>query len=186
MPSEFDREGPAIFRVLINPMVWWMWASGPILVLGTLFALSPRRRPAPAVAPSGTGARHREGLSRVLVLVGILLADHTSGLSYCGPSLSVYAGTSSITTRALPRQTLMRRWDAAVSGLASAELDHGLGNMTDSDYSTVRGQLMSEAASVMREMELTADEEDRMLSALTEEVRSVRARVRPQQEEPEV
>ena len=56
MPSEFDREGPAIFRVLINPMVWWMWASGPILVLGTLFALSPRRRRAPAVAPSRTGA----------------------------------------------------------------------------------------------------------------------------------
>ena len=76
----------------------------------------------------------------------------------------------------------MRRWEAAVSGLANAELDHGLGNMTDSDYSAVRGQLMSEAASVMREMELTADEEDRMLAALTEEVRSVRSRVRPQQE----
>ena len=56
VPSEFDREGPAIFRVLINPMVWWMWASGPILVLGTLFALSPRRRLTPAVAPSRTGA----------------------------------------------------------------------------------------------------------------------------------
>ena len=57
VPSELDREGQAVFRVLINPMVWWMWASGPILVLGTLFALSPRRRPAPATAPVGTGAR---------------------------------------------------------------------------------------------------------------------------------
>jgi cytochrome c-type biogenesis protein CcmF len=57
VPSELDREGPAIFRVLINPMVWWMWASGPVLILGTLLALSPRRRPAPAVVPSGTGAR---------------------------------------------------------------------------------------------------------------------------------
>ena len=44
---------------------------------------------------------------------------------------------------------------------------------------------MSEAASVMREMELTADEEDRMLSALREEVRSVRSRVQPQQESTE-
>ena len=57
VPSELDSEGQAIFRVLINPMVWWMWASGPVLVLGTLLALSPRRRPAPAMAPVGTGAR---------------------------------------------------------------------------------------------------------------------------------
>ena len=46
VPSEFSGGGQAVFRVLINPMVWWMWASGPLLVLGTLLALSPRRRPA--------------------------------------------------------------------------------------------------------------------------------------------
>ena len=43
VPSEFTDEGEAVFRVLINPMVWWMWASGPIMLLGTLLALSPRR-----------------------------------------------------------------------------------------------------------------------------------------------
>ena len=43
VPSEFRGDGEAVFRVLINPMVWWMWASGPIMVLGTLLALSPRR-----------------------------------------------------------------------------------------------------------------------------------------------
>ncbi len=85
-----------------------------------------------------------------------------------------------------PQADLMRRWDAAVSGLANAELDHGLGNMTDTDFSTVRQQLMSEAASVMREMELTGDEEDRMLSALREEVSSVRSRVQPLEEPTEV
>ena len=55
--------------------------------------------------------------------------------------------------------------------------------MTDGDYSTVRQQLMSEAAAVMREMELTGDEEERMLSDLREEVRSVRSRIHPQQQE---
>ena len=50
VPSEFTGDGQAVFRVLINPMVWWMWASGPILALGTLFALSPRRRPSTARA----------------------------------------------------------------------------------------------------------------------------------------
>ena len=58
VPSEFTGDGQGIFRVLINPMVWWMWASGPIMALGTLLALSPRRRsvPAPTAAPSNAQA----------------------------------------------------------------------------------------------------------------------------------
>jgi cytochrome c-type biogenesis protein CcmF len=44
VPSEFQEDGQAVFRVLINPMIWWMWASGPILVLGTILSLSPNRR----------------------------------------------------------------------------------------------------------------------------------------------
>ena len=57
VPSEFTGGGEAVFRVLINPMVWWMWASGPILMLGTLLALSPRRRPVPAAARIPGGAQ---------------------------------------------------------------------------------------------------------------------------------
>ena len=47
VPSEFNENGQAVFRALINPMVWWMWASGPILVLGVLVAIGPnfRKRP---------------------------------------------------------------------------------------------------------------------------------------------
>ena len=48
VPSEFGEDGRAVFRVMVNPMVWWMWASGPVLVLGVLFALSPQRQPSPA------------------------------------------------------------------------------------------------------------------------------------------
>ena len=84
-----------------------------------------------------------------------------------------------------PQADLMRRWEAASAGLASVELDHGLGNMLDADYATVRRQLMSEAAAVMREMELTDEEERRMLSDLREEVRSVRSRVQPEGEDTE-
>ena len=47
VPSEFGEDGRAVFRVYINPLVWWMWASGPLLFLGTLLAISPRRKPAP-------------------------------------------------------------------------------------------------------------------------------------------
>ena len=45
VPSEFRDGGEAVFRVLINPMVWWMWASGFPLILGTLLSLMPQRQP---------------------------------------------------------------------------------------------------------------------------------------------
>ena len=48
VPSQLDQEGQAVFRVLINPLVWWMWASGPLLFLGLVLAISPQRQPAPA------------------------------------------------------------------------------------------------------------------------------------------
>ena len=47
VPSEFSEDGQAVFRVLINPLVWWMWASGPLLFLGVVVCLTPHRQPAP-------------------------------------------------------------------------------------------------------------------------------------------
>ena len=57
VPSEFGADDQAVFRVLINPMVWWMWASGPIMVLGILVGLWHTRQPAPAVVRIPTGAQ---------------------------------------------------------------------------------------------------------------------------------
>ncbi len=76
-----------------------------------------------------------------------------------------------------PQADLAQRWDAAVAGLASAELDHSLGNLSDGDYGEVRAQLMFEAADIMREMELSEEEEERMLFALREEMLDVRSRI---------
>ena len=76
-----------------------------------------------------------------------------------------------------PQADLMRRWDAAVAGLTSTELDHSLGNLADEDYQGLRTRLLREAADLMREMELSEEEEERMLAALSEEVRGVRARI---------
>ena len=61
VPSEFGEDGRAVFRVYINPLIWWMWASGPLLVLGTVLAISPSRRRIPAPVP----ARARVQLARV-------------------------------------------------------------------------------------------------------------------------
>lgn len=121
----------------------------------------------------------------MLVLIGILLAAIPAAF-ILWPFVVELRRDEFDYDEGAPQADLMRRWDVAVSGLANAELDHGLGNMTDGDYSTVRQQLMSEAAAIMREMELSADEEERMLSALREEVRIVRARVQPGGEEREL
>ena len=69
-----------------------------------------------------------------------------------------------------PQADLMRRWDAAVANLAGAELDHALGNLSDDDHADLRRRLMTEAAAIMQEMELTQDEEERMLADLSDEV----------------
>jgi cytochrome c-type biogenesis protein CcmF len=44
VPAEFGDDGTAVFRVYVNPLVWWMWASGPVLVMGMVLAVSPRRK----------------------------------------------------------------------------------------------------------------------------------------------
>ena len=49
--SESLADGRVAFRILVNPLVWWMWVAGGILVLGTLVALWPQRVPAVALSP---------------------------------------------------------------------------------------------------------------------------------------
>ena len=43
VPSENLDNGSVGFRILINPLIWWMWVAGPVLVLGTVVALWPQR-----------------------------------------------------------------------------------------------------------------------------------------------
>ena len=42
VPSE-TREGDQsiVFRIFVNPMIWWMWIAGPIMIIGTVVALWP-------------------------------------------------------------------------------------------------------------------------------------------------
>jgi cytochrome c-type biogenesis protein CcmF len=51
VPSENLSNGRVGFRVLVNPLIWWMWVAGPVLVVGTVVALWPQRRRAPARVP---------------------------------------------------------------------------------------------------------------------------------------
>ena len=55
VPSENREDGAVGFRILVNPLVWWMWVAGPVLVLGTVIALWPTRAPVrrPVMAAAG-------------------------------------------------------------------------------------------------------------------------------------
>ena len=44
IPGEVLEDGNAIFRVLINPLVIWMWIAGPVLILAVLITLWPEKR----------------------------------------------------------------------------------------------------------------------------------------------
>ena len=58
VPIEFLADGRVVLRVSVNPLAWWLWAAGPVFLVGTLIALWPRAavEAAPAPAMAGTGA----------------------------------------------------------------------------------------------------------------------------------
>ena len=57
VPSEFNEDGLAVFRIYVNPLVWWMWVSSLPLFLGTLLAIWPQRQPAPVALRVPAGVR---------------------------------------------------------------------------------------------------------------------------------
>ena len=72
---------------------------------------------------------------------------------------------------------LLRRWDVAIAGLKNAELERALGNLAEQDHSWLREQYMTEAALVIKAMELEEQQEQEMLSSVDDEIRSVRRRL---------
>ena len=41
IPRDFLQDGRIAIGVSINPLAWWIWASGPFFIIGTLIALWP-------------------------------------------------------------------------------------------------------------------------------------------------
>ncbi len=52
-------DGLARISVFINPMMMWIWVGGLIMVLGSIVAVWPSRRPREAVMPAAAGADGR-------------------------------------------------------------------------------------------------------------------------------
>ena len=59
--AAWTREGQATLRLLVNPLVMWIWAGGLVLTVGAVIAMVPERRPASALAGAPAGALTSEG-----------------------------------------------------------------------------------------------------------------------------
>ena len=53
-----------------------------------------------------------------------------------------------------PHMELERRWDAAMAGLKNTELEWTIGNLTEEDYAWLRDQYTTEAALLMKAMDM--------------------------------
>ena len=72
---------------------------------------------------------------------------------------------------------LARQWEAAVAGLRSTELERAIGNLNEADYLWIREQYLTDAALVMKAMELEEQQEEELLAGIEDEVQRVRERV---------
>lgn len=43
IPKDFIDETSMTIRISVNPLAWWIWASGPILLIGTVITLWPSK-----------------------------------------------------------------------------------------------------------------------------------------------
>ena len=76
-----------------------------------------------------------------------------------------------------PRAEMERRWDSALAGIRTAELERAVGSLTEDDYRWLRDRYMTDAAVVMKAMELEEQEEREMLAAIEREMRQARERI---------
>ena len=73
------------------------------------------------------------------------------------------------------RQELDRRWEEALAGLRSVELERALGGLDQADYAWLRERYMTEAALVMKAMDLEEAEERKLLDGIEADARRARA-----------
>ena len=111
----------------------------------------------------------------MLVLIALLLAL-IPAIAVLYPFLRRRSVSRPVVDEGSTEAELARRWDSALSGLKSAELEHAIGNLAETDYRSLREQYMTDAALVMKALDLELEQERDLLSSVRQEIRSVRIR----------
>ena len=60
IPRDFLPDGRVSLAVSINPLAWWLWAAGPIFILGTMVALWPQAADRPHLPVKSRMTRESE------------------------------------------------------------------------------------------------------------------------------
>ena len=112
----------------------------------------------------------------MLVLIAVLLAL-IPAVAIVYPFLRSRTDDLVFEDEASTYSALSMRWEAAVAGIKNTELEWAIGNLTEEDYRPLKEQYMTEAALVMKAMELEDQQEQELLADLEREVNQVRRRV---------
>ena len=75
------------------------------------------------------------------------------------------------------RNDLELRWDSAISGLKTTELEMSLGALGKDDYAWLRERYLTDAATVMKSMRLRQEDEAVLLESVDAEVQDLRNRI---------
>ncbi len=107
----------------------------------------------------------------LLVALGLALIPAVAILY---PFLRRRGVTAPMEDESSPLAELERRWDGAIVGLRQSEVDLAVGTLSEEDYQWLRERYMTEAALVMKGMELEEQQEEEMLAMIEEEVQKTR------------
>ena len=109
----------------------------------------------------------------MLVLIAVLLVLlPAAAIAY--PFLRLTGVVASPDDEASDVNELSRRWDVAVAGLRNTELEFSIGNLTENDYDWLREQYMTEAALVLKAMDLEEHQEQELMEDVEQAVRRIR------------
>lgn len=75
------------------------------------------------------------------------------------------------------QKELDRRWEEAITGFQSVELEMALGGLNQADYEWLRGRYMTEAALVLKEMNMESDERVKLLNHMESDAQQIRDQI---------
>ena len=121
-----------------------------------------------------------------MLILAVILLTLIPAIAILYPFLWGNSSEEKLVDEPSPAEELRRRWETAVAGLRNTELEHALGNLPQADYEWLREEYMTEAALVMKALELEQQQEDEMLAAIEAEIGRVREQITGGSQEPSV
>jgi cytochrome c-type biogenesis protein CcmF len=96
MATADPEEGRATFRVIVRPLVIWIWIGGGIFLLGIFIAIFPKLSEVLAPVERSSPVRAAAAATALLLLVGALFGPSIANAQDNAGSSSLHAGTVEI------------------------------------------------------------------------------------------